>query len=202
MSVVVVAICGLTACQQMLARFTADSKAIAQRFTPETTPPSDTANAKPEVDKQEASQSSSARVEVSNTPAEKITEKRFVQLAEKPFEGSADTQVDQQAVKPLDKKFTSSNLPKTDSESSPRVVAVHKPTVQTDTKPAVSNSKPVSRVQTSHVPVLTNVSDDSNETYQRANASQVNLRNGDVSIDFSKDMPVINSRIGIDLNSQ
>lgn len=159
LSVVVVAICGLTACQQMLARFTADSKAVAQRFIPETTPLSDTANAKPEVDKDEASQSTSARVEISN-------------------------------------------LPKTDSESSPRVVAVHKPTVQTDTKTTVSNSKPVSRVQTSHVPVLTNVSDDSNETYQRANASQVNLRNGDVSIDFSKDMPVINSRIGIDLNSQ
>ena len=40
------------------------------------------------------------------------------------------------------------------------------------------------------------------DIFQRANANQVNLRDGDVSFDFSKDMPVINSRNSMDLNSQ
>ena len=52
------------------------------------------------------------------------------------------------------------------------------------------------------MPAEANSDEDNNDIFQRANSNQVILRNGEISIDFSKDMPVINSRNGIDLNSR
>jgi len=169
-SLVILAVNILTACEQMYTRLSADSNAIAERFTPHTILPSDTAITKPIID---------SGVETQSVPIQA-----------------------QVPITPTDKTFASSNASTLDTQFSRRVITESKSPVDADARLLVKKNTPSFVVQMIQMPVDSDLTEASNESYHRANSNQVILRNGEISIDFSKDMPVINSKNGIDLNSR
>jgi hypothetical protein len=105
-------------------------------------------------------------------------------------------------ITPTDKTFAASNGSTLDTQFSRRVITESKSPVDADARLLVKKNTPLFGVQTFQVPVDSDVTEDNNDIFQRANSNQVILRTGDISIDFSKDMPVINSKNGINLNSR
>jgi hypothetical protein len=191
--VVLVAFSSLTACQQMYTRLVADSKAVAERLNLKTTASADSTATKPAMDSSVATENANVRSDELGAAVEKPVSSSH---ASNP--GPATYPTITERTMPSDRKPEA--LPPSVADN--KLVAQNKPPVGNSSRRSVTSNTPVSDSQSSHTSADSQAANEKNDVYQRAHSNQVILREGDVSIDFSKDMPAINSRIGIDLNSQ
>lgn len=110
---------------------------------------------------------------------------------------SRDTSSNTDSVKNYKDKISSNQHPTNKSNISNSKVSVPVSVLVDDSK------KEISSEVTSNQPKTVDAVDlsESVNIYDKLNSNQVILRNGDVIIDFSKDMPVINSRNSIEFKS-
>jgi hypothetical protein len=210
-SLLLIMLSSLTACDQIYARFMSDSKTLADTWTDlkqnsASTANSDTqANAK--VDNTDSTENISIKFESAGETSEKpvtlLSEKKPEQLNS--HQQSLPRQNADVNMTVVDKKLSSAvNTQlhtKTDLSQS-RVFPENSLQQDVGARQQKKQKITTANVRTSQMPAEANSDEDSNDIFQRANSNQVILRNGEISIDFSKDMPVINSKNGIDLNSR
>ena len=210
-SLLLIMLSSLTACDQIYARFMADSKTLADTWTDLKQNSASTANANTQanakVDNTDSTENISIKVEAAGeTPKKPVTllnERKSVQLnslqQSLPRQSAAVnmTVVDKKISSPASNQFHT----KTDLSQS-RVIPENSLQQDIGVRQQKKQKSTTANVRTSQMPAEANSDEDNNDIFQRANSNQVILRNGEISIDFSKDMPVINSRNGIDLNSR
>jgi len=210
-SLLLIMLSSLTACDQIYARFMLDSKTMADTWTDlkqnsASTANSDTqANAK--VDNTDSTENISIKFESAGETSEKpvtlLSEKNPEQLNS--HQQSLPRQNADVNMTVVDKKLSSAASTqlhtKTDLSQS-RVVPENSLQQVVGARQQKKQKITTANVRTSQMPAEENSDEDSNDIFQRANSDHVILRNGEISIDFSKEMPVINSKNGIDLNSR
>ena len=210
-SLLLIMLSSLTACDQIYARFMTDSKTLADTWTDLKQNSASTANANTQanakVDNTDSTENISIKVEsAGETPEKPVTllnEKNPEQL--NPHQQSLPRQNADVNMTVVDKKLSSavSTQLHTKNDLSQSLVFPEN-SLQQDigARQQKKQKSTTANVRTSQMPAEANSDEDNNDIFQRANSNQVILRNGEINIDFSKDMPVINSKNGIDLNSR